>query len=133
MMIYKYINKNDLEEIDQLSIGDNPDVYIQLLDSYARTSFERVDELKKCLKNENWLQIGKIAHSLRSSSLTLGARKLGKLCEEIEILSKDSESYSLIPNVLEGLFFYHLLSINELLEIKSCKEKNRNNLNLKAT
>ncbi len=63
--------------------GD-PDPRINLITLYMKFSSELVELVKTAIKTWNGPSLASAAHSLKSSSMSMGARKLGALCQELE-------------------------------------------------
>lgn len=56
----------------------------RLIEVYVQTSLNNIKELRIALENENYTIIKKNAHSLKSSSLSLGLQEVSEICYHIE-------------------------------------------------
>ncbi len=67
--------------------GD-PDPRINLITLYLKFSSELVELVKKAIRASDGPSLASAAHSLKSSSLSMGAKKLGALCRELELVGR---------------------------------------------
>ncbi len=65
-------------------VGDDRVMIEQLLRGYASRLDEFIVSIDVAVCERDWRKAGEIAHKLKSSSRTVGADRLGALCEEIE-------------------------------------------------
>jgi len=73
-----------LEEVRGLALGAGPGIFTGLLFDYLADSRHRLRELRAALSASDAERARKIAHSLRGSSASVGARRLAWLAEGIE-------------------------------------------------
>jgi HPt (histidine-containing phosphotransfer) domain-containing protein len=73
----------DASTLSQL-LGENPDLERSILEDYLDSTKELVDALVEAINAGDTVAAGKTAHKLKSASRTLGALKLGELCQEME-------------------------------------------------
>ncbi len=110
----------DWEVLDALKAyrgpGD-PDPRINLITLYLKFSSELVELVKKAISASDGPSLASAAHSLKSSSMSMGARKLGGLCQELEqtgkagvppkandLLNRIDEQYSEVTLALKEAF-----------------------------
>jgi HPt (histidine-containing phosphotransfer) domain-containing protein len=81
----------DLEVLGALEAyrgpGD-PDPRIKLITLYLEFSSELVELVKTAIRASDGPSLASAAHSLKSCSLNMGARKLGALCRELELIGR---------------------------------------------
>jgi CheY-like chemotaxis protein/HPt (histidine-containing phosphotransfer) domain-containing protein len=65
-------------------VGDNPAAHARLLDKYLLTASDTVATMRSCADAVQWTGVADQAHKLKSSSRSVGAMKLGALCESLE-------------------------------------------------
>jgi CheY-like chemotaxis protein/HPt (histidine-containing phosphotransfer) domain-containing protein len=65
-------------------VGDNQATQTRLLDKYLLTAGETIASLRNAASASQWPQAGELAHKLKSSSRSVGAMRLGALCEALE-------------------------------------------------
>lgn len=112
------IDRNALKQFDDLQMDGEPDILIEVIDSYFSTSPILVDGIITGISKKDALGAAKNAHSLKYSSQMLGAVCLGELCEKIEKL-KESESFDELIILSEKLKTTYEQSLKELVEIRS--------------
>ncbi|AHI06232.1 hypothetical protein BDW_08660 [Bdellovibrio bacteriovorus W] len=88
------INPAAKEALEFLVTPDNPHLYQDLIRSYLKISDELAESLQKSHVPDTYR---KIAHTWRSSSLSLGAEDLAALCKDLE---SNPENSDLIPLIL---------------------------------
>jgi HPt (histidine-containing phosphotransfer) domain-containing protein len=67
---------------------EDPDPRIKLITLYLKFSSELVELVKKAIRASDGPSLASAAHSLKSSSLSMGAKKLGALCRELELVGR---------------------------------------------
>lgn len=88
------LNPAAKEALDFLITPENPNFYQDLIRSYIQVS----DDFSNTLQNSNTPEsYKKIAHTWRSSSLSLGAEDLAALCKDLE---GNPENTYLIPRII---------------------------------
>jgi HPt (histidine-containing phosphotransfer) domain-containing protein len=65
-------------------IHNKKELLERVVDIFVKSLHERKDILENELNNENWETLGTIAHSIKGSSWTIGAQKLGNIAYEME-------------------------------------------------
>ena len=79
--------------IDEGVVGplrkSRPDLFKRLTASYLNYAPAALAELKTALDANDLTTLGRIAHSLKSSSANLGAASLSKLCRDLETAARD--------------------------------------------
>jgi HPt (histidine-containing phosphotransfer) domain-containing protein len=64
---------------------------VELIDLYLNETPRQVKFMLETLKQQEFLALTIIAHTLKGSSLNLGAKKLGALCSKLEDLGRASQ------------------------------------------
>jgi HPt (histidine-containing phosphotransfer) domain-containing protein len=82
------------------STGDDPTFLRELLDTYLAETPEQLDAITAAVAADDAALLVRPAHTLKSSSATLGAMGLSALARELEIVGR---SGSLPPDVSEML------------------------------
>jgi signal transduction histidine kinase/CheY-like chemotaxis protein len=86
---------NSLLNLDQLHeiLGHiDPQEEIQYLQQFATNLNNVMSNMEAAAMSQNWIKLGKLAHSLKSSAMIVGAMQLRNQCEMIE------EASELAPN-----------------------------------
>ena len=81
------LNPSVLESLRDLA-GDQ---HLDIINSYQNFAEEAVSDLEKAVAENNAAEVLSIAHSLKSSSLQLGATQLGELAREMETMGLDGD------------------------------------------
>ena len=89
----------------QRIVGDNQATQTRLLDKYLLTAGETITGLREAASAAHWPQAGELAHKLKSSSRSVGAMRLGALCEALEREGRAGSpgtSQALVALVIQG-------------------------------
>ena len=70
---------------------DPPDFVISLIDLFIQETESQVDSLRTAGNGSDMGTLKAIAHSLKGSSMTMGAKRLGALCAQIEVRAARQE------------------------------------------
>jgi PAS domain S-box-containing protein len=73
-------------------VGNNPAAHARLLDKYRQTADETVAAMQRSAAQAHWAQAADLAHKLKSSSRSVGALRLGGLCEALERAGRSSDA-----------------------------------------
>jgi HPt (histidine-containing phosphotransfer) domain-containing protein len=65
-------------------VGNNQAAHVRLLQKYRSAAHDMVAGMVQCAANGEWKQAAEQAHKLKSSSRSVGAMRLGELCEALE-------------------------------------------------
>ncbi len=79
--------------------GDSKEFQEAILIAYLRTTSNSIKALREALETRNSVRIASTAHSLRGSSLTVGALAIGKICDDIE----SDDDLDVLENLVEDL------------------------------
>ena len=71
----------------------------RVLATYQSSLAKLVEQLRAAYADGAWDQVGRVAHTLKSSSASIGALGLSSLCAEIERLIRAGESAAAVPLV----------------------------------
>jgi TMAO reductase system sensor TorS len=74
----------------ELQPDGKPDLLLEIIRTYLSESPPLLKNLRDALSNGDAITVRAAAHSLKSSSLNLGATKLGSLCKDMEALTAQS-------------------------------------------
>ncbi|NMX62633.1 Hpt domain-containing protein [Pseudomonas sp. WS 5059] len=84
-MTHKHMDREVLVGLQEVMEGDYP----HLLDTFLDDSQKRVEALRKA--RDDAKALGRIAHSFKGSSGNLGAVRLARLCQRLEVESAKNE------------------------------------------
>jgi len=81
-----------MESIQALESNGSPGLMARLIEVYLRSSPELIDQMREGVAGEDAQTIERAAHSLKSSSATLGALELSELCKELERIGREADT-----------------------------------------
>ncbi len=84
------IDRNVLNTLRDLQVEGEPDFIEKIITVYSASSAPLVAELQQAFAQKDFKAVQKSAHSLKSSSATVGATTLSKLCKELEMKCKNN-------------------------------------------
>lgn len=70
-------------------IGSGPDGIGQLVDTFAETTPETVQEMRDAADENDMERFSKAAHKLKGEAGTFGARRLQALCKRLELDARE--------------------------------------------
>jgi HPt (histidine-containing phosphotransfer) domain-containing protein len=94
----------------------------RMMTVFDSETINRVESMLKLIDAENWLELGKEAHTLKSSAASYGAIRLSKLAEIIErdVLESDSNAIAIDAANYSEL---STLSIESIAQLKTILEQ----------
>ena len=110
---YKVIDINKLQEY----IGEDKQVMKEFLELFITQSSNDIAIIYKSIKNEDYDEISKQAHKLKSTYACMGIIKAYELLSEIEYLANDDKEYENILTCFEEFLHIQDLAITESKEI----------------
>lgn len=96
------INIAMLEDINNMSDINDPDMLDTVIKSFLQTSPDYIEKIKKGIRKKEISTIKIAAHTFKSSSATLGAVKLSKTCAKLETLP-EQEMLSKASSILSRI------------------------------
>jgi CheY-like chemotaxis protein/HPt (histidine-containing phosphotransfer) domain-containing protein len=97
------IDEAALDAIRAMEQNGSPGLTARLIDVYLKSSPELVESMRHAVENEDAQTIERSAHSLKSSSATLGALGLAELCKQLETIGREAAT-SQAAEVFERLY-----------------------------
>jgi HPt (histidine-containing phosphotransfer) domain-containing protein len=85
----KTINFDKIAELKELDDDGSDSVLKELIALYLDSTPQKIKKMNDCYLIQDFLTIRQEAHSLRSSSLTMGAEALSQLASDIEYAKED--------------------------------------------
>jgi PAS domain S-box-containing protein len=89
----------DLTMVQSVSGGDEGFIK-KMVALFIETVPQNVQDLKKALQEENWEQVGKTAHKLKSTIDSMGIKSIRQEIREVEANAKALESLQTIPSLV---------------------------------
>ncbi|HEY9698250.1 MAG TPA: response regulator [Trichocoleus sp.] len=87
-----------LAEIREIA-GDDPLVFVQIVDCYLEEAPQLIARIREALDQNNPMLLCRAAHTLKSSSLSLGAVVLSRYCEELELMGRSGSTVGAEPKL----------------------------------
>ncbi|TKB25515.1 response regulator [Desulfopila sp. IMCC35006] len=91
-----------LNTLKSLQMEGQPDILGRVVSAYLKSSEPLVAKLHESLVVEDFAAVKNNAHSLKSSSANVGAKKLSELCRELEMLNIE-HTYAAATNLVSGI------------------------------
>jgi signal transduction histidine kinase/CheY-like chemotaxis protein/HPt (histidine-containing phosphotransfer) domain-containing protein len=105
------------EQLRELFDGDVNDV----IDSYLSDSTTQIDSMTNAVALQDRDVIGRSAHSMKSSSRSLGAHEVSKLAESIERAARGSGSMEEIKTLIGKLKWAQTLVASQLISMRGAE------------
>jgi HPt (histidine-containing phosphotransfer) domain-containing protein len=83
---------------------NNPNYFSKILELYEKQSVQMLGQVEQSLQANNFAALAHIAHSMKGSSLCLGANRLAAACDRFEVAVKSegiekSQLYGMVEDV----------------------------------
>ncbi len=82
------LDQQPLEELRALQREGVPDMLTRMIDAYMKSAPGTREKLREAVAEEDPDALGQAAHSLKSSSSSLGAVRLADLCLQLEDIGR---------------------------------------------
>lgn len=82
------INRPVLEKLRELSPDGGNEIVVRVIAAYLVSSAENMDSVRKAAAEEDVILLRGAAHTLKSSSASLGALTLSGICADIEAAAR---------------------------------------------
>ena len=110
------LQPNALEAIVEMIGIDDPDVVVDLIDTFLTDSQRQIDEMHRSMATGDFKTLHRAAHSMKSSSATFGAMPLSKLCQRLEQSAKEQCVDGTCAEQIEIVAAEHILVLAALEE-----------------
>lgn len=91
----------DYDELLGRCVG-KPDLVAKVLDNFANLLAPQLEQMEQAAAKPDMLQVRTLAHRLKGGSLTVSARRLGKLAHRLETTAEEG-SPTEVANCLNAL------------------------------
>lgn len=112
------IDQTVLGQFDELQMEGEPDILIEVIDSFFATSPRRIAAISEFIGNQDMAAAAREAHALKSGAQALGAMLLGQFCQKMEDLG-GSKDVAAVRSLFELLKNAYDQSCKELAEVKA--------------
>jgi two-component system, sensor histidine kinase and response regulator len=89
------LNLARLAELDDLDVEGTPSLVVELIDDFLSSAPETLASIREAHRNDSRDALQYAAHSLKGSSLNIGADGLARLCSDLEKSGKVASSAAL--------------------------------------
>ncbi len=114
----KLIDHSALEQFDVLQIKGEPNILIEVIDSFLKSSPPRFVAIAKFIETRNVEGVAREAHLLKPVAQMLGACLVGELCLKLEQPS-DADKIEDVEKLFQALKEAYDQSAIELLEFRN--------------
>ena len=116
--VVPFIDQEVLSQFDDLHIEGEPDILIELIDSFLSSTPKRIEAMAQFVASADVESASKEAHALKSAAQSLGAKALGELCQQLEDFTKNKTQENIFE-LIEELKNSYQGSCSELKEIRT--------------
>lgn len=82
------ISPDTLAEMESLQMDGEPDIVIEIFSTFLEVTPPRINNLSQLAEKRDLKALSREAHALKSSARTIGALRLGDLCQQMEQLEE---------------------------------------------
>ena len=112
------IDRNALQQISELDPEQDGSLLASIIDTYVENAEVLMLELSEAAEQEDLETAVRAAHSLKSSSANVGARRFSGLCATMEKGGRQGSVDSITANI-EKAWMEHELAVKELQDCKT--------------
>ncbi|MEJ5236823.1 MAG: response regulator [Limisphaera sp.] len=109
------LDRELLEELRDIPSGENLTMLQELIDLYQQTAPQQLHQLRQAVADPT--QLAFHAHSLKSMSMNLGARKVVALCQQIEKAARAGQTQP-VPDLVRELEGVLAQTLSELAALR---------------
>ncbi len=84
----EFANNSLYERLNELEKETDPEFVIELINIYMSETPKQIEKIANAIKEKDHIALKISAHTLKGSSLNLGAKQLGALCFKLEEIGK---------------------------------------------
>lgn len=77
-----------LQDLKEMAGGDS-ELLVEVIDCYLKDSPKLLDEMSQAIRQQQAKLLQRAAHSMKSSSASVGAKNLSQLCQELEYIGRE--------------------------------------------
>jgi len=107
------LDQSALDNLRELDPDGSSGVYAQIIQTYLSDAASLVAQIKAAVAANDAASLTRHAHTLKSTSLSLGATRVSAVARELEAAAK-SGSTSACPLFLTALIAEHTAAVKEL-------------------
>jgi len=92
----------DLKYLQQMT-GNDSEIMKEMIDLFLKQLSEMRVDVDFFVESENWLDLSRLAHKIKSSSLVMGAVRMSEEMKELELMSKEGKDTEKYPEYIARL------------------------------
>jgi PAS domain S-box-containing protein len=115
---YTILDESALQELKDMAGDDAAAIITELIDYYLEDSPKLLQSIMEAIKQEDANGLQRAAHTLKSSSASLGALKFSQLCKALEALGRAGNVAEASTHLAELMEAYHGVEFSLHLEKK---------------
>lgn len=107
------------------NVGGNMDIYFSIIETYYKETKFKIEEINKAIENNNIKSFTTYVHGLKSSSGSIGAKKVAELAKKLEAAGKENNLEYINNNIDEFMnnTIKILENINKFINKKNYKKE----------
>lgn len=98
-----HINYGKIDELKELDDDGSNSVLNQVIELYIKSTGPKLARMQEALSKREYVALKAEAHSLRSSSLNLGAEVLADLSSQVEYLKESANYHDIQTEVMSKI------------------------------
>ena len=110
------LTPNALDAIIEMIGIDDPEVVLDLIDTFLADSQRQVDEMRNSMASGDFKTLHRAAHSMKSSSATFGAMVLSRYCQGLEQSARNDCVDGACQEQIDSVAAEHTLVVAALQE-----------------
>lgn len=113
------LDREVLHDIVEMFGDEDPNAILDLIDTFLVESTKQYEEMRTALAAGDWVQLHRMAHSLKSSSATFGAMRLSQISAFIEKVAKAQCQAADCEALLAQLATEHQAACEQLRQVRA--------------
>ena len=128
------LDREALDALQSLIGKEDVETFIEVLDSYLQESPQLIQNLEAAIEQRDMMALHMAAHTLKSTSATLGAQEMAALCGQLEALGR-KDDFDRAPDFLKKIIAEYATTQRALQGIReeSIEVKNTGSQTIQAT
>jgi len=92
----------DLKYLQQMT-GNDRDMMKEMITLFLHQLAEMRVDVDFLMESQNWMDLSRLAHKIKSSSLVMGVEQMARDMKELELLAKEGKDTETYPDYIERL------------------------------
>lgn len=112
-----YIEQEVITSLKDLGNQTGQDLFSEIFSLFQSETAKMTSSIELSLEKCDYVSIGKLAHSFKSSCANIGAVKMAELCKSIETICYEEAGFDKIPSIFSELKSITQGTIDEINQI----------------